>query len=297
MWPKKLLPPKPSGKRKRRIKAFFYGYCVPAGEAVQLLRQALSIFETIKFLVVTLCTMVKNLLFYCTFVPFTVVLALVIMPAGLLKWQRLCRAIHSFWGRGALFLAGVRLEADLSVLAPVGSRGQVITANHKSLFDIPVLFSIFRDRDLVFVAKKSLFGIPFFGWAMTACGHISVDRSNRRQAMQSVKDAAHKIDQGVSILVFPEGTRSKDADELGGFQMGAIIMAIQCKTGLQPMLIDGSYKIMPPGSLKLAPGRHVVRVKALKTVDTSTYTLKQREALKDDLVLVMKTGFAGLRHE
>ena len=211
------------------------------------------------------------------------------------KPAKLNKAISTIWGRMTLALAGVAAQADLNLMPKPSGRGRVIMANHKNLFDIPLLFALLKNVPFVFVAKKSLFKIPFFGWAMSASGHISIDRANRRKAMESIKEAQARLDQGISILIFPEGTRSKKADSLDKFQMGGIIMAIESKCEVQPIVIDGTINIMAPGSLALTPGRHVVKVKALAALTASNYTVKERENLKELLAGNMSVAFAEMR--
>ena len=240
--------------------------------------------------------MLKNALFCLIFIPVTCLIATWLIISAPFKPAKINKAITIIWGRMTLALAGVAVQADMNLMSKPSGRGRVIMANHKNLFDIPLLFALLKNVSFVFVAKKSLFKIPFFGWAMSASGHISIDRANRRKAMDSIKEAQARLDQGISILIFPEGTRSQKADSLGKFQMGGIIMAIESKCEMQPIVIDGTINIMAPGSLALTPGQHVVKVRTLAALCASNYTMKERERLKELLSENMSAAFEEMRN-
>lgn len=129
----------------------------------------------------------------------------------------------------------------------------IFTANHQSFADIPVLFGFIPFYN-VFIAKKSLFYIPFFGWGIAAMGHIAINRSNPKKAKRSIARAIESIKlKNKSVFAFPEGTRSRTG-ELGEFKLGIFSMAIQAEIDVVPIAIVGTREIMPKGSYYFQSG-------------------------------------------
>jgi len=221
----------------------------------------------------------RKVLFLIAFPVLTAIVScLCWLTAPLGKNARLAHAIECVWARLGLWLAGVRVEADLSRLDP--SRPYVFMANHQSHFDILALFAVLRRWNLRFVAKEELFKIPLFGPAMRRTGHIAILRENSRKAMKSIDQAVDSAKRGLSILIFPEGTRSHTCDHLGDFKTGGMIMALKCGQPVAPMIITGTRAVLPRGRNLPSPG--VVRIEALAPFDPAErFTLKQREQFKD----------------
>jgi 1-acyl-sn-glycerol-3-phosphate acyltransferase len=128
----------------------------------------------------------------------------------------------------------------------------ILVANHVSGYDIfalagalPVPYS--------FVAKKELERIPFFGTAWKAAGHISIDRSDRQSAVQSLRRAGEKIrSEHSTVIIFPEGTRSRTG-ELLPFKKGAFVLAVDARVPVVPVAIVGSETIVAPGMRAIRP--------------------------------------------
>jgi len=131
------------------------------------------------------------------------------------------------WGQAILDIAEMRLDIrgrdDLD-----WSRSYVIMSNHQSLFDIPVL-TVAVPGSLRFVAKKELFRVPVWGQAMRAARIISIDRQNRRSAIESLHDAADVLRSGIHIWIAPEGTRSLDG-KIGKLKKGGFMLALDTAT-------------------------------------------------------------------
>ncbi len=159
--------------------------------------------------------------------------------------------VSQMWGRGLLWFSGVRVrvkfEVDLKDEGPY-----VFMSNHQSLFDIPVLITSVPGQGR-FLAKRSLFRIPIFGWAMQAAGFIAIDRDNRGSARDSFADAVARLRSGASALVFPEGTRSPDG-ELLPLQRGGFLLAIKSGLPIVPVGIRGSLRAKQRDSLRIRPG-------------------------------------------
>jgi 1-acyl-sn-glycerol-3-phosphate acyltransferase len=125
--------------------------------------------------------------------------------------------------------------------------------NHQSNVDIPILVQGLPLFQLRWIAKKELLWVPFFGWAMWATKHITVDRSNSIAAVRGLRRAKERIAAGISVVVFPEGTRTRDG-QLQPFKKGGFLLAVQTKTDVVPVTIRGSRELLPSGAWRLGSG-------------------------------------------
>lgn len=155
------------------------------------------------------------------------------------------------WSRGILWASAVPV-------VPHGmdrvdwSSPQVLVSNHVSFYDVFALAAILP-APYAFVAKKELERIPFFGMAWKAAGHISIDRSDRNSAIQSLRRAGQSIrEQRSTVIIFPEGTRSLTG-ELLPFKKGAFTLAMEARVPVVPVVVRGSAEIQRPGSLRIRP--------------------------------------------
>ena len=165
--------------------------------------------------------------------------------------SRLLQKIARGWGWILLKIARVPVQVEgLEHLRP--GQAYVYAANHRSNFDIFVLISTLPGRFL-FVAKKSLFKIPVFGQALSAIGSVSVDRENLQSAIQSLNRAAAIVKSGISMIIFPEGTRATSR-ELLPFKKGVFVMALKAGQPIVPVSISGTRFIQPRKSLRVRPG-------------------------------------------
>jgi 1-acyl-sn-glycerol-3-phosphate acyltransferase len=161
------------------------------------------------------------------------------------------RDVASLWGRWLCSWNGIRVEVEgLEYAAP--GRARVFVANHQSCFDIFALAGFLPAR-MIWVAKSSLFHIPFVGWTMRAAGYVSVEREDKKKAYQSFLDTVEKLRSGFSIVIFPEGTRSADG-KIGEFKKGGQLLALRSKTPMVPVTIIGSGKIIKKGGVAVNPG-------------------------------------------
>ena len=196
--------------------------------------------------------MLRARLYLLFMVPFTLFCSLCAVAAGLFDGS--CRSGHAcarFWSRWMLRVAGIRLAVD--GLERVPADGPVIyMGNHQGNFDINAL-SLAIPRLFSWVAKEELFRVPLFGAAMRRAGYIPLDRSDGRKALKSMKLAAQRIAAGASVVIFPEGTRTKDGDLLP-FKRGAFMLAAKAGVPIVPFTINGSWKVNPPNRIELYPG-------------------------------------------
>lgn len=155
------------------------------------------------------------------------------------------------WSRAILWASAVPVFAH--DMGRVDWRSpQVLVSNHVSFYDVFALAGIVP-APFAFVAKKELERIPFFGTAWKAAGHISIDRSDRASALQSLRRAAQSIRaQRSTVIIFPEGTRSTTGDMLP-FKKGAFTLALEAGVPVVPAIVRGSADIQRPGSFRIRP--------------------------------------------
>jgi len=151
-----------------------------------------------------------------------------------------------------LIICGAKLEVEWKGEIE-RKRKYLIISNHLSLLDIPVLMVIFN-RNIRFIYKKSLTNVPIFGWAMFLGGYVPINRENARSAMQSIRDAANKLTEDISVAIFPEGTRSRTG-ETGDFKKGVFVLADYTQADIIPVSISGTNKIIPPDSFRIKSGK------------------------------------------
>ncbi|SDL04461.1 1-acyl-sn-glycerol-3-phosphate acyltransferase [Maridesulfovibrio ferrireducens] len=235
--------------------------------------------------------MLRLIYFYILLLPLTIFYSLVIIFS---KTQKNFHWSERSWGKAVLDASGCEFDVDLSALDK--NQTYVFMVNHQSFFDIPLLFHFLSPWQFKFVAKKSLFNFPIFGHAMAAAKHISIDRDNSRQGMKDIQHAVEVANSGHSPLIFPEGTRNPDPNKLLPFKIGGMILALKCQKPIAPILMVGPEKVLYKGKLIMSPCQKI-RIKALPPIDTTKYTLKDREKIKEDLQEIMNKAYAEMRHE
>ena len=195
-----------------------------------------------------------------------VVIGAVTLPATILTifiglfdpYGRYVYGVGRFWAWMILTIGGVSLKVN--GLSRIDSNRQyVFMVNHQSNIDIPVLIQGLPAFQLRWIAKKELLWVPLFGWAMWASKHIIVDRSDRIGALGSLKRAKERMKAGVSVVVFPEGTRSTDGNLLP-FKRGGFLLAIRAQTPIVPVTIKGSGPLLPRGDWRIRCGQVEVTV-------------------------------------
>lgn len=156
------------------------------------------------------------------------------------------------WSGWVTDFAGVRIRvvnrANLDPKQPY-----VFMANHASSLDIWAAF-VAIPRRLRMIAKKQLGRIPLFGWAMRAGRFIFIDRQNAVAARRSIDVAGERIRKGDSVLIFPEGTRTRDGN-LGPFKKGGFHLAVRAGVPIVPVAFIGTRELMPRGSFLLRGGQ------------------------------------------
>jgi 1-acyl-sn-glycerol-3-phosphate acyltransferase len=191
---------------------------------------------------------------------------------------RMQHRLARIWGRLLLRVSGVRVEAEgLEKLDPAAS--YVVVANHRSFMDTPVVLG-YIPLELRFFAKHGLFTIPFIGWHLKRAGHLKVYRTDPRASIKALAEGARLMrERGVSVLLFPEGGRTRGP--MREFKEGAAYIAIKAGVPIVPVGIDGAREILPMGSGCVRAGRIMIRVG--DPIPTANLKLENRTELTRQL--------------
>ena len=165
------------------------------------------------------------------------------------------------------------------------SKTYVMVSNHQSGLDIMVLFKL--HRHFKWVAKKGLFRIPFIGWNMGLNGYIPIERSRGKSKLQMMDSAALAIKDGNSVMIFPEGTRTRDGN-LQPFKSGAFRLAKETGTDILPIAITGTFHAIKKGGLMIRRNKNI-SVTVLDPVSCESFKkqdIKHIGSLVFDKVLV-----------
>ncbi len=191
--------------------------------------------------------------------PLTVLV--IFLSAPFLGPRRAFFVIGPLWARQMFWVCGISLDVagweDLPGEIRSGQQPVIFMSNHESQLDPPLLIGAIP-VPAVYIAKKEVRLIPFIGWAAICAGVIFIDRGDREKAIRSLHEAALKIHAGRNVVIFPEGTRTRSG-ELLPFKKGGFALAQDADVPIIPMATVGGFRTLPPGNLRIRPGRYVVR--------------------------------------
>jgi len=179
------------------------------------------------------------------------------------------------WGKTALLANRVKVKIEGIEHLMNGKGPYIFMSNHQGSYDIFALLG-HLPYQFKWLAKKELFSIPFFGWTMAAVGYISIDRGGTRDTVGAMNEAAQKIRDGMSVVIFPEGSRSPDGS-IQPFKKGGFTLAIKSRVPIVPIAISGSRDIMPKDRLTAASGE--IRVFVDRPIEIQELSLRDRESL------------------
>lgn len=203
------------------------------------------------------------------------VLAIVLFP-----FDKKRKVVHAqcFWWSNALIAMNPKWHVHVKGLENIDpKKTYVIVANHQSLADIIVMYKI--HAQFKWVSKESLFKVPFIGWCLSLGKHIKLLRGDFASIKKVYREAAGWLRKDMSVLFFPEGTRS-DTDEMNPFQNGPFKLAIKEKKPILPVVVDGTRDAIPKGSWIFSTDEEV-NLTVLPAIDTSVYKPGDFEKLKD----------------
>ena len=193
-----------------------------------------------------------------TFVPLIVMGILMAVP--FLGRRRAFFTVGPLFARGMAWFCHIPFTLlgwdQLPETIREGRQPVIFMSNHESQMDPPILVAALP-VPAVYIAKKELQYVPFVGWAAWVAGVIFIDRGDRERAIRSIHDAAQQIRGGKNVVIFPEGTRSRTGQMLP-FKKGGFALALEAGVPIVPMATVGGFRVLPPGSLRLRPGRYTV---------------------------------------
>jgi 1-acyl-sn-glycerol-3-phosphate acyltransferase len=178
----------------------------------------------------------------------------------LLRYFGKASAFHQLarkWANSLLRISNVKLEIhglenlDLN-------KNYIFLSNHISLFDIPVLLSALPHSFRI-VYRKSLEKIFYFGYMLKISPYIAIVREDSKNALEGLKQAIEETKKGISVLIYPEGTRSPDGN-LGEFKRGGFMLAAKSQKEIVPISIIGTNLILPKGQIEFVKGKVTVYI-------------------------------------
>jgi len=169
----------------------------------------------------------------------------------------------------------------------------VLVSNHQSSVDIVLLYRLFVH--FKWVAKKELFRVPIIGWNMTGNRYVALRRGKRTSILRMMNDSIKNIEAGSSILIFPEGTRSKDSN-IKTFKEGAFKIAIDSRTPIIPIVLDGTGNALPAKGFEFQGKQHFM-VNILDEIPVQSYIGKDIKTLSRDVQKLMAKELENMRKE
>jgi len=151
----------------------------------------------------------------------------------------------------------------------------IIISNHQSLLDILILFCL--KCNFKWISKIENSRVPFIGWYMLMANYIYIDRGNKESKAEMMKKCEENLKNGISILMFPEGTRSHDK-EIGPFKLGAFQLALQTDKSILPVVLDGTGGILPKHGL-IFKGKSNLKIRILDPVHPGSFGTANPEEL------------------
>lgn len=188
-----------------------------------------------------------------------------------------------WWSKITCATALVRIEIVGEELLNE-KQSYVFVANHQSIFDIFIIYGWLRSK-FKWIMKKEIKKIPLVGKACEYAGHIFIDRTNNRSAVRSIEAAGRRLTGGVSVVIFPEGTRTHDGN-IGKFRRGAFLLASDLNLPLVPITIKGAYETLPRDTAIIRPGKITMIIH--KPIDTKPYNHDNIKELINDTHEIIK---------
>lgn len=190
------------------------------------------------------------------------------------------------WAKSLVLLSGCKIKVTGEEHIPK-DEAVLFVSNHQGNFDIPILLGFIK-KSKAFVAKNELRKFPIVSTWMEYMNCIFMARDNPRESIKAINHGAEILKEGYSLVIFPEGTRSKDGT-LGVFKPGALKLATKSGVCIVPVTIKGSNKIMQKGSFIIKPAQvEVIISPAIKMEngvdkDTKSLTENARNIISENL--------------
>ncbi len=206
------------------------------------------------------------------FVAFTAIFLLTVL------FDRERKALHYasiVWARGIYALCPlwrVKLEGAEKIDR---RKPYVVVLNHQSMLDIPLMYIL--PLCFKWVAKREVYKWPLFGWVMRMHGDIAIERGTAASAKKLVRDGGRRLKAGTSVIIFPEGTRSRDG-RVGRFHEGAFVMAKSAGVDILPCVQEGTGSVIDGKRLRMP---HTFTVRVLDPVPAAEAAAKSPRELAE----------------
>ncbi|OQY09092.1 MAG: hypothetical protein B6I28_03655 [Fusobacteriia bacterium 4572_132] len=221
---------------------------------------------------------ISVILYFLMSVVFYLPIAIIM---GQKKGKKWAKGKAKEWGKFIINRTGSKVNViikDEKTLEKIKDKAIVVISNHQSNMDIPLIMGYFPKK-LAFVAKKEMETWPIIGMWMRKIECIFLDRSDRRAGMRSIKEGVEKIKNGDSVVIFPEGTRSKTG-EIEEFKKGSFKLASDPGVHIVPVTIKGTIDIMGKGNKNISKVENVQLI-IDKPIDTSKMDKMEKKELAD----------------
>ncbi len=182
-----------------------------------------------------------------------------------------------WWAKKLLALVDLRLTVvDPHHVEIPPDRPCILMSNHSSLYDIPLLFAALPGS-IRMLTKRELFRVPIWGRGLAAGEFVSIDRSNRWQAIRDLRAARDKMASGIVLWIAPEGRRSRDG-RIGSFKKGGFMLALETGATIVPIGIRGAREVLPAKTLRFEVGR-TAEVHVGEPIEVAGYSISSRASL------------------
>lgn len=222
------------------------------------------------------------------FIPFAVLFFLTVLFD---RERALLHRASRWWALGIFRLCPmwrIRVEGREKIDR---TRPWVVVTNHQSMLDIPLMYVL--PFNFKWVSKKEVQRMPIFGWVLRMHGDIPVERGSRQSAKRMMERSTERLERGTSIIVFPEGTRTRTG-EIGRFKDGAFYVAKHAGTGILPVVLDGNWSLINGWRLRMP---HTFRVRVLDPVEAGEVAAQEVRTLASRTEASMKEALEALREE
>lgn len=199
--------------------------------------------------------------------------------------EQLAWGFARWWGRAVLWATGSTVKVVGAEKVPEGP--VVVMGNHQGYFDIMLVLG-YIDKPLAFIAKKELSKLPLVSSWMRYLGCIFLDRKDVRQAVEVFQKAVNQVKSGWSMVIFPEGTRSK-SNTLAPFKKGSMKLPLRAGVPIVPVSIDGTYKVFEGNGKRIGPAQITLVVaepimpEQISQMDTGDISQLVRERIEQGL--------------
>lgn len=165
----------------------------------------------------------------------------------------------------------------------------IVVSNHQAMLDIPLLYNL--PFNFKWVSKREVYKIPIFGWVLWMHGDVTIERGGSNTARLMMAHSKEYLDMGVSIIIFPEGTRTKTG-EINSFKEGAMMLAMRSGVPILPVVIDGTYDAFT-GDYRISSA-HTFQVKVLPPISYDEISKSTLRELRDTLNTMMREEHKGI---